>query len=172
MIARTVPAITFFLWNRANSPLGLGYGWIMLWTANIMNNESYAWSHHHVKPSRNSQLKRFSLNIGGLELYLMPVTRSIRGCYSLKIEWIFTLFVTDVTPWVVTSVITSFGVNIEYTWRDSTRWVVNQVKFTPQRMKFLHSIDGVNYSLDFFFRVLAGCTGQPSSTRHVDPVGP
>ena len=27
------------------------------------------------------------------------------------------------------------------------------MKFTPQRMKFLHSIhvDGVNYSLDFFF---------------------
>ena len=24
------------------------------------------------------------------------------------------------------------------------------MKFTPQRMKFLHSIDGVNYSLDFF----------------------
>ena len=23
------------------------------------------------------------------------------------------------------------------------------MKFTPQRMKFLHSIDGVNYSLDF-----------------------
>ena len=30
-----------------------------------------------------------------------------------KIELIFTLFVTDVTPWVVTSVITCFGVNIE-----------------------------------------------------------
>ena len=26
------------------------------------------------------------------------------------------------------------------------------MKFTSQRMKFLHSIDGVNYSLDFFFR--------------------
>ena len=26
------------------------------------------------------------------------------------------------------------------------------MKFTPQRVKFLHSIDGVNYSLDFFFR--------------------
>ena len=25
------------------------------------------------------------------------------------------------------------------------------MKFIPQRMKFLHSIDGVNYSLDFFF---------------------
>ena len=24
------------------------------------------------------------------------------------------------------------------------------MKFTPQRMKFLHSIDGVNYSFDFF----------------------
>ena len=24
------------------------------------------------------------------------------------------------------------------------------MKFTPQRMKFLHSIDGVNYLLDFF----------------------
>ena len=23
------------------------------------------------------------------------------------------------------------------------------MKFTPQRMKFLHSIDGLNYSLDF-----------------------
>ena len=46
--------------------------------------------------------------------------------YSLKkMEWIFTLFVTDVTPWGVTSVITSFGVNIEWTGRDSTRWVVN-----------------------------------------------
>ena len=45
---------------------------------------------------------------------------------SKKIEWTFTLFVTDVTPWVVTSVITSFGVNIEWTGRDSTRyWVVN-----------------------------------------------
>ena len=42
--------------------------------------------------------------------------------YSLKI--IFTLFVTDVTPWVVTSVITSFGVNIEWTGQDSTRLVV------------------------------------------------
>ena len=29
------------------------------------------------------------------------------------------------TPWVVTSVITSFGVNIEWTGRDFTRWVVN-----------------------------------------------
>ena len=25
------------------------------------------------------------------------------------------------------------------------------MKFTPQRVKFLHSIDGVNYSLEFFF---------------------
>ena len=25
------------------------------------------------------------------------------------------------------------------------------MKFTPQRVKFLHSMDGVNYSLDFFF---------------------
>ena len=25
------------------------------------------------------------------------------------------------------------------------------MKFTPQRVKFLHSIEGVNYSLDFFF---------------------
>ena len=28
------------------------------------------------------------------------------------------------------------------------------MKFTPQRIKFLHSIDGVNYSLDFSFREL------------------
>ena len=26
------------------------------------------------------------------------------------------------------------------------------MKFTPQGVKFLHSIDGVNYSLDFFFK--------------------
>ena len=26
------------------------------------------------------------------------------------------------------------------------------MKFTPQRVKFLHSIDGVNYSLVFFYR--------------------
>ena len=44
---------------------------------------------------------------------------------SKKIEGIVTLFFTEVTPWVVTSVITSFGVNIEWTGRDSTRWVVN-----------------------------------------------
>ena len=37
------------------------------------------------------------------------------------------LFVTGVTHWVVTSVITSFGVNIEWTARDSTRWVVNKL---------------------------------------------
>ena len=85
---------------------------------------------------------------------------------SRKIEWIFTLFVTDVTPWVVTSVITSFGVNIEWTVRDSTRWVVNfhstgvRIEwisllnewnlFTPS---IIHSISfhSVYYSLDFFF---------------------
>ena len=43
-----------------------------------------------------------------------------------KIEWIFTLFVTDVT------MITSFGVNIEWTGRDSTRWVVT---FTPLELE-------------------------------------
>ena len=44
--------------------------------------------------------------------------------YSLKkMECIFTLFVTEVTPWGVTSVITSFGVNIEWTGRESTRLV-------------------------------------------------
>ena len=48
-----------------------------------------------------------------------------RNILSKKIEWIFTLFVTDVTPWGVTSVITAFGVNIEWTGRDSARWVVN-----------------------------------------------
>ena len=56
---------------------------------------------------------------------------ALRGSYGIYLllskimEWIFTLFVTDVTPWGVTSVITSFGVNIEWTGRDSTRWVVN-----------------------------------------------
>ena len=68
--------------------------------------------------------------------------------YSLKIEWIFTLFVTDVTPWVVTLVITSFEVNIEWTGRDSTRWVVN-FHSTGVRSEW-NSLDGVNYSLDFF----------------------
>ena len=32
----------------------------------------------------------------------------------------------------------------------SLYWTFNRVKFTPQRVKSLHSIDGVNYSLDFF----------------------
>ena len=38
-----------------------------------------------------------------------------------KIEWMFTLFVTDVTPLVVRSMIIYFGVNIEWT----GRWVVH-----------------------------------------------
>ena len=33
----------------------------------------------------------------------------------------------------------------------SLYWSCNRVKFTPQRMKFLHSIDGVKYSLVFVF---------------------
>ena len=28
------------------------------------------------------------------------------------------------------------------------------MKFTPQRMKFIHSIDGVNYSLDFLESII------------------
>ena len=41
--------------------------------------------------------------------------------YSLKNHSVHSIF----TPWVVTSVITSFGVNIEWTGRDFTRKVVN-----------------------------------------------
>ena len=54
-------------------------------------------------------------------------------------EWILTLFVTDVTPWVVTSVITSFGVNIEWTGRDSTRWVVNFHSILELESSEIHS---------------------------------
>ena len=40
----------------------------------------------------------------------------------------------------------------------SLYWSENRVKFTLQRMKFLHSIDGVNYSLDFLeSRVVGPC---------------
>ena len=47
---------------------------------------------------------------------------NICGIYSLKKITLFTLFSL---LWVVTSVITSLGVNIEWTGRDFTRWVVN-----------------------------------------------
>ena len=78
---------------------------------------------------------------------------------SLKMEWIFTLFVTDVTPCGVTSVITSFGVNIKWTGRDSTRRVVNfhstgvRIEWNSllNEWNFFTPINGVNYSLDFFF---------------------
>ena len=68
---------------------------------------------------------------GYLSTHWLLVAKFNRRCYlhvmsenvlSLKIEWIFTLFVTEVTPWGVTSMITSFGVNIEWTGRDSTRF--------------------------------------------------
>ena len=42
--------------------------------------------------------------------------------YSLKIT-LFTLF--SLLGYIVTSVITSFGVNIEWTGRNFTRWIVN-----------------------------------------------
>ena len=94
-------------------------------------------SHLQVKPSRKSHVRWFSRHGVGRG-YLVGITgftwnvwllRGLHGCYGIyslkRIEWIFTLFVTDVTPWEVTSVITSFGVNIEWTGQDSTRWVVN-----------------------------------------------
>ena len=75
--------------------------------------------------------------------------------YSQNIEWNFhSIF----TPSEVTSVITSFGVNIEWTGRDFTQWVVN-IHSTGIRIEWnsllnewylFHSIDGVNYSLDLF----------------------
>ena len=75
---------------------------------------------------------------------------------SKKMEWIFTLFVT-VTPWGVTSVITSFGVNIEWTGRDFTRWEVNfhstgvRIEWNSllNEWNFFTPMDGMNYSLDF-----------------------
>ena len=67
--------------------------------------------------------------------------RDLRGCYGMhKKSWqpytkcrvlsqkwseFSLLFVTDITPWGVTSLSTSFGVNSEWTGRDSTRWEVN-----------------------------------------------
>ena len=66
-------------------------------------------------------------------------------------EWIFTLFVTEVTPWgETTSVITSFGVNIEWTGRDSTRWEMN-IHSTGVRIEWNSLLNEWNYSLDFFF---------------------
>ena len=44
---------------------------------------------------------------------IISITGTIFKVLSKKIQEIFTLFVNNVTPWVVTSVITSFGVNIE-----------------------------------------------------------
>ena len=49
------------------------------------------------------------------------------------------IFVTDVTPWVVTSVITSFGVNIEWTGRNSTRWVGNFHSILELESSEIHS---------------------------------
>ena len=43
------------------------------------------------------------------------------------------------TPWVVTSVITSFGVNIESNGRDSTRWVVNFHSILELEASEIHS---------------------------------
>ena len=42
--------------------------------------------------------------------------RVVHDTLDIKTEWSF-------TPWVLTSVITSFGVNIEWIGRDSTCWV-------------------------------------------------
>ena len=106
--------------------------------------------------------KQFDLFLSVISLLPLIVMFKL----SLNMEWTFTLFVTEVTPWRVTLVITSFGVNIEWTERDSTRWVVNfhstgvrtSLKFTPWRVKFLHSIDGVNYSLDIFREYVCNVT--------------
>ena len=49
------------------------------------------------------------------------------------------IFVTDVTPWVVTSVITSFGVNIKWTGRNSTRWVGNFHSILELESSEIHS---------------------------------
>ena len=69
------------------------------------------------------------------------------------------LFFTEVTPWGVTSVITSFGVNIEWTGRDSTRWVVN-FHSTAVRIEwnsllnewnfFTPSMEWINHSIFYF----------------------
>ena len=39
------------------------------------------------------------------------------------------------------------------------------MKFTPQRMKFLYSIDGVNYSLDFLESNIQAIFIYPISTE-------
>ena len=56
----------------------------------------------------------------------------------------FTLFVTEVTPWGLGSDLSDHFVWSEYRG-------VNQTRFPPQGVKNFHSIYGVNYSLDFFF---------------------
>ena len=72
-------------------------------------------SHLHVKPSHMNRVREFARNNrtwlyrGSYGVYV-----AIIGWYSRKftlwnMEWIFTLFVTEITPWGVTSVITSFG---------------------------------------------------------------
>ena len=78
----------------------------------------------------------------------MPQSRLSINTISKYLE--NTLFKNDsihsiFTPWVVTSVITSFGVYIEWTGRDFTRWVVNFHStewnlFTPYTEWIIHSI--------------------------------
>ena len=70
-----------------------------------------------------SLVSQFSRN-GEWRGYLVAVTGftwELRDLLSKKIT-LFTLFSLI---WVMTSVITSFGVNIEWTGRDFIRWVVN-----------------------------------------------
>ena len=52
----------------------------------------------------------------------------------------------------------------------SLYWSQKRVKFTPQRMKFLHSIDGVNYSLDFFFLESINSRKLTSGTYIMDSI--
>ena len=65
--------------------------------------------------------------------------------FIFYIEWIFTLFFTDVTPKGVTWVITSLGVNIEWTGRDSTRWWVVNFHSTGVRIEWNSLLNEWNF---------------------------
>ena len=65
-----------------------------------------------ILPSLDPAYERFDANVRGVSLIILLSKNRVN-------------FHSIFTPWVVTSVITSFRVNIEWTGRDSNRWVVN-----------------------------------------------
>ena len=122
------PFVRVAKWLSDNEITGLGKGAIDTRTCgNVTITEQVKQNNVNYSSTTVVHLKKttkYTMHPLLLRRIKLCLTIIVWGVILKKIEWILTLFVTDVTPWLVTSVITSFGVNIEWTGRDFTRWVV------------------------------------------------